>query len=137
MTGSCNPTPALPPLRLLVIDDEPAVRTNLCAFLADDGFAVTAVASGEEALSLLARETFDVAIVDIRLPGQDGNSVIVRAQALQPLMRYLIHTGSVDYQIPTQLRHLGINAGDVLPKPVVDMHTMTRAILRLCGRTAP
>ncbi len=58
--------------RLLVIEDEAFTRTLLAAGLASAGFAVSAVASGEAALTLADEADFDLAIVDLALPGRSG-----------------------------------------------------------------
>ena len=74
-------------IRVLVVDDEEMILLNLAVFLEDDGFTVFSASSGEAALELLSRETVDVAIVDIRLPGMDGNTLILEAHKLYPETR--------------------------------------------------
>ena len=86
--------------RVLIIDDELSLLKSLVAFFEDEGFFVRGAESGEEGLEILKTEKMDVVIIDLRLPGIDGNETIVRAHELQPALRFLIHTGSTDYQIP-------------------------------------
>ena len=81
---------------VLIVDDEEMVRENLEAYLEDEGFRIVTASSGEAALELLADINPDVGIIDMRLPGLSGNDFILRAHALRPHLRYLIHTGSTN-----------------------------------------
>ena len=58
--------------RILVVDDEPGVRAGLGEVLRRGGFAVTPVGTAEEALAVLGRETVDLLVTDLRLPGLSG-----------------------------------------------------------------
>jgi two-component system phosphate regulon response regulator OmpR len=60
---------------ILVVDDEPDVRDVLDEYLAAHGFTVVAAANAEAAKALVARQPFDLAIVDIHMPGEDGLSL--------------------------------------------------------------
>ena len=62
--------------KILIIDDEPGIRSSLRGILEDEGFNVQAVASGEEGLALIKRENFDVILLDIWLEGLDGLEVL-------------------------------------------------------------
>ncbi len=115
-------------IKILVVDDENVVSTNLVAFLEDEGFSVLSAASGEEALALLAEQAVDVGIIDMRLPGIDGNTLILKAHAMQPLMKFLIHTGSANYSLPKRLSAIGLAPGQVFRKPLPDLSVLTRAI---------
>lgn len=114
--------------RILILDDEQMVRVNLVDYLEDEGYLTTAVSSGEEAIGLLQTQQYDLVIVDMRLPGMDGNSFILQAHCLQPQLEYVIHTGSTTYVIPEELRRLGITQEDILFKPLQDMHLMVKKI---------
>ena len=114
--------------RILIIDDEQMVRLNLVDYLEDEGYLVKSFSSGEEALDLLQEQQYDVVIVDMRLPGMDGNSFILKAHQLQPELEYVIHTGSTTYSIPRELRRLGITQDDVLFKPLQDMAMIVEKI---------
>lgn len=117
-------------IRVLVIDDEDAVRKLLCHFLEDSGFAVTAARSGEEALELVTAHPFHAAIVDIRLPDMDGDEFIRRAHAVRPGIRYLIHTGSLEYSITEELAAIGISEEHIIYKPVRDMRSISSIIVQ-------
>ena len=55
--------------RILIVDDEPAIRQTLGAVLEDEGYQVTALAAGEECVAELGRHAYDLVLLDIWLPG--------------------------------------------------------------------
>lgn len=114
--------------RILVIDDEESIQRSLRAYLEDEGFEVVSAESGEEGLDILARGPVDAAVVDIRLPGMDGNVFMERAHDQYPWMVFLVCTGSVGYRPPESLRGLGVGDEDVLQKPLGDMSVLVHAI---------
>ncbi len=116
---------------VLVIDDEELIRFNLVSYLEDEAFDVIEAGSAEEALQILKEHNPDVSIVDQRLPGMDGNSFILQASQISPHMRFVIHTGSLEYEIPSRLRNLGINEEHILHKPLYDMNLLVERISRL------
>lgn len=118
-------------ISIIVIDDEDMVRINLADFLEDEGYLVANASSGEEGIDLVKEKPFNIAIVDMRLPGMDGNTFILEANRLQPDLKYLIHTGSADYSLPDELKKLGISQESVFYKPVHDMDLITGSIARL------
>ncbi len=116
------------PVRVLIVDDEELLRRNLSAFLEDEGFLPLTAASGEEAMQLLVREPADVGIIDIGLPGMNGNTFIERARSAFPAMHFLIHTGSPSYELSGELVNIGLNQEDIFRKPVKDMESIAGAI---------
>jgi DNA-binding response OmpR family regulator len=62
--------------KIMVVDDEPAARLSLAELLSLEGYEVVAAASGEEAVDLLSEGPFDLAIVDLKMPGMDGIQVV-------------------------------------------------------------
>jgi CheY-like chemotaxis protein len=119
-------------LRVLVVEDEVRVADTLQAYLQDEGMEVRTTGSAEEALALVeAEEDFDVCIMDMRLPGMDGDAAIRRLHRVQPHMHYIIHTGTVGYRIPNDLRALGIGNQQLFTKPLLDMAPLVRSIHNL------
>ena len=113
--------------RILVLEDDAAIRENLAAYLEDEGFTVEQAESGEQALEQLKTFTPELAIVDIRLPGMDGNAWISQAHTLQSKLQFLIYTGSMDYKIPNDLDALGLRSDQVMFKPI-DMNVICEKI---------
>ena len=122
-----------PPIRVLVVDDEPSIRNSLLEFLEDCQFAVSAADSAESALELIDRTPIDVAIVDIRLPKLDGDSFILQAHQRFPRMRFMIHTGSVEYKLPEELKGFGVTHDSVFLKPQMDLSVFETAIRKAMG----
>lgn len=66
---------------LLVVDDDRALRDRLSRYLTEQGFRVTAVADGPAMDAFLAKQTPDMVILDLMLPGEDGLSLARRLRA--------------------------------------------------------
>ena len=73
-----------PPPSVLVVDDEPIIRSNLAEFLEQEGYAVATASTGELALQIVERQRFDVVLCDVNLPGIDGIEVLERVLRLSP-----------------------------------------------------
>ncbi len=114
--------------RVLVVDDDEAVRSCIEAFLADEGFSVESAVSGEQALARLAPGSIDVAVVDVRLPGMNGDELIRRAHRRDPALRFVVYTGSPEYVPPPSLAAAGLLPEHVLHKPLFDMRVLARTI---------
>lgn len=114
--------------RILIIDDELSLLKSLVAFFEDEGFSVQGATSGEDALEILMMGKMDAVIIDMRLPGIDGNDTILKAHELQPSLRFLIHTGSTDYQIPNSLQRIGISKDSIFLKPLMDLSVLAEAV---------
>ncbi len=115
-------------VRVLVVEDEPSVRHSLKGFLEDYEFVVFTAESAEGALELLAKEPCHAAIVDIRLPGINGDAMILKTHEMIPGMRYIIYTGSADYHLSEGLKNIGIRHEHVFFKPQQDLSVFVAAI---------
>src|SRR5215212_1097568 len=83
--------------KILIVDDEPAIRTTLSGILEDEGHKTVLCESGEEAIAQFARDEFDLAILDLWLPGIDGLSVLERIKgAAAPPVIVISGHGNVD-----------------------------------------
>jgi two-component system, OmpR family, response regulator len=116
------------PARVLVVDDEETIRESLMAYLDDCDFAVSAVASAEEALELIGERPQDVGIIDLRLPGMSGDTLILRAHEIAPDMRFLLHTGSSNYSLTGDLERIGLRPEHVFRKPIPDLDILVKGI---------
>lgn len=118
-------------IRVLVVDDEPAIRDSLSAFLQDYGFVTESCGSAEEARDQMREGPFNVCIVDLRLPGLSGEDLILLAHARFPGQQYIIHTGSISYNLPEELRAIGLRPEHVFHKPVRVLSLLVKCIKQL------
>lgn len=122
--------------RVLIVDDEAMVRENLKAYLEDEKMRVVAVESAEAAVKCIkSGQVFSVCIMDIRLPGMDGNAAIRILNALCPALRFVIHTGLSNFLLPNDLRALGLRDAHIFHKPLLDMEPLAQTIRALAGHT--
>jgi two-component system, NtrC family, nitrogen regulation response regulator NtrX len=101
---------------ILIADDEPGIRTQLAAILGDEGFAVTAVASGEEALAALATDIFDLVLLDVWLPGVDGIETLRQLRGAGHTTPVVAISGHASAE--TAVRAVREGAFDFLEKPL-------------------
>ena len=80
-------------IRILLAEDEEAMRTYLARALENAGFSVTAVDRGTAALPLLERETFDLLLSDIVMPEMDGIELAQRCSEISPVTKVIFITG--------------------------------------------
>ena len=102
--------------RILVIDDEKAIRETLAEVLADEGYAVTATESGEEGLKRLREEAFDLAFLDVWLRDRDGLSVLEAADGRLSEIPVVMISGHAN--VETAVKAVRLGAYDFLEKPL-------------------
>lgn len=119
---------------ILILDDEERICETLADYLRDMGHFVVECGDGATALEELRANNFTLAIVDLRLPSIDGNTFIKQANLLRPELRYVIHTGSLEYTSGDVEQELaGSRIMAVLSKPVERMQVFSD-ILDCIGR---
>ena len=91
--------------RILLAEDDASMRTYLVRALERVGYAVDPVASGIDALPLLERESYDLLLTDIVMPGMDGIELAQRAASLAPGMRVMFITGFAAVALKTGASH--------------------------------
>ncbi len=101
--------------RLLIVDDEEHILSALRRSLRREGYRIVTAASGEEGLSMLAREHVDLVLSDHKMPGINGLEFLKRAGVLQPRAALLLITGWTE-EVPThQLQAAGVRG--LISKP--------------------
>jgi DNA-binding NtrC family response regulator len=102
-------------VRLLLVDDEDDFRLSCAKYMERKGFLVKAAASGAEAMAMLERESFDVAVFDMDMPGMSGLELMqrVREASLEVGVLFLTGHGSIE----TAVSAMKLGACDYLTKP--------------------
>jgi DNA-binding response OmpR family regulator len=102
--------------KILVIDDEPALRKTLARILQQAGFEATTAENGEQGLAFLKTTNFDLAYIDIRMPGLAGLDMLKLVHASHPNMPVVLFTAQPDLSSAVEALRLG--ATDYLLKPL-------------------
>jgi two-component system nitrogen regulation response regulator NtrX len=101
---------------ILIVDDEPGVRTALSGVLRDEGYDVEAVSSGEECLERMTRAAFDLIVLDVWLPGMDGLATLARLRERQVDAQIVLISGHGN--IESAVRAIKMGAFDFVEKPL-------------------
>ena len=115
---------------ILVVDDLPALREMLSQSLASEGYRVATARSGEEAVTRLEEQEFDVIVTDLVMPGLGGLDVLERARLLDPRAAVILMTAYAS--LDTAIAALRRGACDYLEKPftVGDLKLRVRRLLQ-------
>jgi two-component system nitrogen regulation response regulator NtrX len=134
--------------QVLIVDDEANIRQSLRGVLADEAYQCTAVNSGEACLEALAREAYEVVLLDIWLPGMDGLETLARIQEMPADTRPAVIMISGHGNIETAVKATKLGAFDFIEKPLtiekvsvvlknaVQQHRMELELQRLREDTA-
>jgi len=117
-------------MRILIIEDEPALRIQLAHRLEREGFLVDQASDGDEGLYLLREYPYDAALVDLGLPGTPGLEIVRRLRAAKDALPLLILTARGRWQ--DKVEGLEAGADDYLAKPfeIEELLARLRALLR-------
>ena len=123
--ASC-PAPAAPRRRILLVDDDPGVRSSLGAVLCQEGYLVLPARDGQEAIALAEVTDVDLVLLDLNMPGRGGWDTFEQLSREHPLVPVIIATAK-----PNQLfTALGAGVGALLEKPV-EIPVLLSTIARL------
>jgi two-component system nitrogen regulation response regulator NtrX len=101
---------------ILVVDDESGVRASLSGILADEGYAVDTVETGEACLTALESRRYDLILLDVWLPGIDGLETLSRLREADPEVPVVVISGHGN--IETAVKAVRIGAQDFVEKPL-------------------
>jgi two-component system nitrogen regulation response regulator NtrX len=101
---------------ILIVDDEPGVRSSLSGVLRDEGYGVEAVASGEDCLDRLARGPVDLIVLDVWMPGMDGLATLARLRERQVDTPVVLISGHGN--IESAVKAIKLGAFDFVEKPL-------------------
>lgn len=123
-------------LRILVVDDEPSIQILFEQVLSSVGYYVTVVGRSRQALAQVRSREFDVAVVDLSLPDEDGLEVIREMRSASPHLRILAISGFMVGDVPHQALAAGAAATLLKPTPPETLlHTVYR-LIEPCGTWA-
>ncbi|OGA48904.1 MAG: two-component system response regulator OmpR [Betaproteobacteria bacterium RIFCSPLOWO2_12_FULL_62_13] len=121
--------------KILVVDDDLRLRDLLHRYLTEQGFSVRAVADATEMNRQLARERYDLMVLDLMLPGEDGLSICRRLRGGDENMPIIMLTAKGDEV--DRIVGLEVGADDYLPKPFNPRELVARIQAVLRRRPAP
>ncbi|NIQ39015.1 MAG: response regulator [Proteobacteria bacterium] len=100
---------------LLLVDDEPIVLSFLQRIFSDDGYHIQTALTGEDAVSLITKTRFDAALIDFKMPGMDGLTLLKEVRKLHPGISVIMLTGHGG--VKEAVRAMKLGAVDFLEKP--------------------
>jgi DNA-binding NtrC family response regulator len=112
MTEAANPAP----IELLLVDDDADLRNDVASFLATRGYRVQCCANGEEAVECADRRAFNVAILDLSMPGMSGIEVLQKLKSRDAECEVVMLTG--EGTIETAVEAMKLGAREFLSKPI-------------------
>lgn len=120
-------------IRVLIVDDEKPICDLIDLNLSSAGYHCTAVQDGLKAIDLIEKESFDLVLLDIMLPGADGYDVM---EYIRPLGIPVIFI-TAKYEVKNRVKGLKLGADDYLVKPfdVVELVARVEAVLRRYNKT--
>jgi len=118
--------------RLLVVDDETAIRFALCEYFTKQGWTVDSAAEKEEAEALLACTEYAVVIADLRLTGiygVEGLDIVRSSRQLRPETRIVLLTGNGTPEIEAEARRRGADAFLQKPLPLSQLEAVIASLV--------
>ena len=112
---------------ILIVDDEAAVRHSLTSWFKKDGHLVQAAENATEALRILQHDHFDVALLDIKMPGMDGMELLEHVRRIDPKLAVIMITAFAS--VETAVQSLKVGAFDYVTKPI-DPDELSHLVLR-------
>jgi DNA-binding response OmpR family regulator len=109
--------------KILVVDDEPTVRESLDEILRLEGYKVVSVESGDLAIKALQSESFDLILLDLKMPGMNGIDVMRLATKISPDTKIILLTGHGSME--SAVEALRLSAHDYLIKPVTTQELLS------------
>jgi len=120
--------------KVLVIDDEEGIRDLLDTLLSRKGYEVVLSSNGQRGLELFHRERPDVVVLDLKMPGMDGLTVLQQIRTRDPKMPVIVLTGAGTAETELKVRALG--ATDYVEKEF-SLHRLGDSLKRLLVPSNP
>jgi len=119
---------------VLIVDDEPSIRSVILELLLDAGHQAADAESAEAALALLAQQRYDIVFTDIRMPGMDGIALLRQIKEKDPAIEVIVLTSHSSFSSAVEALRLG--AYDYLIKPLNDLEEVLTIIQRVAEKLA-
>ena len=103
-------------MRVLLVDDEEELITTLVERLEIRGHSAIGVLTGQEAIARVQEEAFDIAVLDVKMPGEDGVEIMKRIKRIRPGLPIILLTGHMSEEAND--RGMQAGADDYIIKPV-------------------
>jgi DNA-binding NtrC family response regulator len=110
---------------ILIVEDEESMREALRDWLTEGGYKVETAKDGEDGLKIISEHDISLVLLDLRLPGKDGISVLKEAKTIRPQLKVIIITAYPSPQTKTAALKEG--AVDYVPKPF-DLNDLEKLI---------
>jgi DNA-binding response OmpR family regulator len=120
--------------KILVVDDEPGIRNLLDTLLRRKGYDVVLAESGQKGLDLFRRERPDVIVLDLKMPGMDGLSVLQQVRSLDSKKPVIVLTGAGTAETEQKVRALGVT--EYVEKEF-SLHLLGDSLKRLLNNPTP
>jgi DNA-binding response OmpR family regulator len=117
-------------MRILVVDDERAIRELVCRLLVSAGYDCATAGSAAEAADLLARESFDLLLADLQLPGVSGLDLLAHVRDRHRDTAAIVMSGAHDPQLADAATSLGASGYLVKPFSPEELSTEVGDALR-------
>ncbi len=118
-------------IKVLVIDDDPAVCKTVGLLLEDSGYKPTTFTDAQEAIEHAAEESYQIALIDLRMPSMDGVEVVERLKGIDDNMSCIVMTAYPNLDTATETMRRG--TCDYIPKPF-EKEQLLEAVDRACQK---
>lgn len=115
--------------RILAVDDSPSMRQLVTLALGEDGHSVTAASDGVEAMSLVAKQPFDLVITDMNMPKMNGIEFIKAFRALHRFTPVIVLTTEVNTAVRDSAKQAGATGWIVKPFVVENFRAVIKKVL--------
>ena len=123
--------------RILIVDDDEFIRELFVGLFREPVYTVMAAASGEEAIEMAKTNLFDLAYVDVKMPGCDGYECSQRLRQMQPALKTVLVSGYVVEDRARAVERAGAQAFLAKPFTIVAVRSLAERLLGVSSPTQP
>ena len=116
--------------KLLIVDDQKGIRMLLDEIFTKEGYETYLASNGLEAFELLEKEKIDCVLLDMRLPGMDGNEILKRIKEIYPKLAVFIMTAFDELEIKEKIKSLGVDECFTKPFNIFEVIEKVNKVLK-------